>query len=189
MPLNVVNKKIGYEGKIIRVMESTMSDGRVFEKAIRSPGTRIIIYDEEKDQLLLNKEYRQEINDDDYRLPGGKVKDSIKEWDEIKDRADLLDLIAESCKKEAVEEAGVEVEDISLFTVSTSGGPTVEWSLYFFVAGKFKKLESQKLEVGEDIKPSWFSSKEAIEICLSGRMKEGRSAAALLQFFRVKGKI
>lgn len=184
------NKPItAYKGLIFRVEQTTMPDGRVFEKAIRSPGTRIIIYDEKKDQILLSREFRQEIGEYDYRLPGGKVRDKIKDWDEIKDRADLADLIAEACKNEAKQEAGVELNKLNPFTTSTSGGPTIEWTLFYFVSTDFTELGKQSLEAGEDITKVWKTSQEAIELCLSGKMKEGRSAAALLQFFHSKGKI
>ena len=189
MPLTEVSKKVAYEGQIIRVIETTMSDGRVFEKAVRSPGTRIIIYNKIGDKILLSREFRQEIDDYDYRLPGGKVRDKVRDWDEIRDREDLLDLVAEASKKEAREEAGIEVNNIKLLTTSTSGGPTVEWTLYYFVTEDFTELNKQDLEVGEEIKAMWVDVNEAIEICLSGKMKEGRSAAALLQFFHSIGKI
>lgn len=43
----------------------------------RPPGVRAIIINE-NNQILLSKEFRYELNTFDYRLPGGKVFDSIK---------------------------------------------------------------------------------------------------------------
>ena len=183
MTLTVANKKIGFEGKIIRVEVMEMSDGRVFEKAIRSPGTRIIIYDEKEDKVLLSKEYRTEISDYDYRLPGGKVRDEIVEWDKIKDDPGVDDFIAQAAIKEVREEAGIKVNQIKLFKVVTSGGPTIDWTLYYFVTNDFELLDTQELEPGEDIQTEWVERSKIFEICLSGQIKESRSVATLLQYF------
>lgn len=167
-----------------------MSDGRVFEKAVRSPGTRTIVHDRTNDKILLNEEHRRYINDDpDLRLPGGKVRDRIEEWDKIKDKPELIDIIAEAAKKEMREEAAIETNKIQLFTVSPSGGPTIEWTMYYFVVNDFKQLEKQVLEVGEDIIPQWHSIQETIEACLTGKIKEGRSAAAILQYLHSIGRM
>ncbi|MFA6250416.1 MAG: NUDIX hydrolase [Candidatus Shapirobacteria bacterium] len=181
--------KVVYQGNIIRVEETEKPDGRVFEKAVRSPGTRIIIHNKQTDKILLSREYREEIKDYDFRLPGGKVRDKIADWDDIRDRGDLPELIAEASKKEAREEVGVDVQDIRLFTVSTSGGPTVEWTLYYFVTNTFELTGKQDLEPGEEISTVWVSSQEAVDICLSGKMREGRSVAALLQYFHSENRI
>ncbi len=43
----------------------------MFETAVRSPGVRLIIVKD--NQMLITKEFRGELDDYDYRLPGGKV--------------------------------------------------------------------------------------------------------------------
>ncbi|MEI6117757.1 MAG: hypothetical protein WCP92_00380 [bacterium] len=52
------------------------------EIAKRSPGVRLIICD--GDKILITNEFRKEVNTDDYRLPGGKVFDTLKEYNEHK---------------------------------------------------------------------------------------------------------
>jgi hypothetical protein len=47
-----------------------------FEHAVRPPGLRLVL---KKDgRIVLTKEYRSEYNAFDYRLPGGKVFDSLE---------------------------------------------------------------------------------------------------------------
>jgi len=48
------------------------------EFARRSPGTRLII--EKGDKIILSREFRHELGSYDYRLPGGKVYDSLDEY-------------------------------------------------------------------------------------------------------------
>ena len=95
----------------------------------------------------------------------------------------------EGAKKEVREEAGIEILSMKSFTVAPSGGPTIEWDLYYFVVDKFNKLPEQKLGEGEHIQVGWYTIPEVIEICLSGKMKEARSAGVLLQYLHSIGKI
>jgi ADP-ribose pyrophosphatase len=178
-----------YLGEIWTVTKNIRPDGRIFEKAIRSPGTRVIIHDLLQEKIYISKEFREEINDYDYRLPGGKVRDSRTEWEKVKDDPDIKRIVEQAAQKEARQEAGVEINNLNIFTVSTSGGPTCVWDLHYFVTTDFSNLPNQDLETGEIIETNWFSITEIIEICLSGKMKEGRSAAVLLQYLHSIGKI
>lgn len=47
-----------------------------FQRFIHPPGVRVIAIKDSK--ILLTKEFRHELNEFDYRLPGGKVFDSIE---------------------------------------------------------------------------------------------------------------
>jgi ADP-ribose pyrophosphatase len=184
-----MSQEIVYDGQIIRVQKEIKPDGRIFEKALRSPGTRIIIHDSKTDRILLSREFRQEINDFDYRLPGGKVRDKYTDWEQIKSDPTLNQHIIEAGKKEALQESGIVINNCSIFTVSASGGPTIDWTLYYLTTTDYSELDHQDLEVGEDIAKVWTNIKDIIDICLSGKMKEGRSAAALLQYLHSIGKI
>src|SRR5262245_50284096 len=69
-------------GRIFRLITQRMrlSDGSEldFEFAERAPGVRVLLTDGKN--ILLTKEWRVEIHAWDYRLPGGKVVDSLKEY-------------------------------------------------------------------------------------------------------------
>ena len=54
-----------------------------FEKARRAPGVRLLII--KKNKILITKEYRDEIGEFDYRLPGGKVFDKLEEYQKNSD--------------------------------------------------------------------------------------------------------
>lgn len=173
---------IVFQGEIIEIVR----DGKR-EFARRSPGTRLIIFDKQKKSILLTKEHRQELGDWDYRLPGGKAFDTLTEYNEyLSSGKDIAEAVRKAAVKEAEEEAGVRVKNIISFHRSICGA-TVIWDLYYFVVDKFEFLDSQKLEVGEDIKPIWMSLQEAKEICLSGQMSEDRSAAVLLRYLYQHG--
>ena len=63
-------ENIVFRGKIVEVVQDAKR-----EFARRSPGVRLLII--KGNQTLLTKEYREEIKSFDYRLPGGKVFDTL----------------------------------------------------------------------------------------------------------------
>lgn len=173
---------ITYQGKIIEVVEKTVDiQGRqkIFEFARRSPGTRLII--PEGDFILLSKEFRYELNRFDYRLPGGKVFDSLEEYNYAEKSFDVLLLAAEqAAKKEAHEEVGINVTGLKFFHKSVCGA-TVEWDLYYFIVESFEK-DKQHLEEGEIISVELVHKDEVKNMCLDGRISEERSALLLLRY-------
>ncbi len=74
IPTPIGAERILYQGRIIEVVEQAMQIGKeiaVFERARRSPGTRLLI-SSSAGNILLTREYRSEVGGYDYRLPGGK---------------------------------------------------------------------------------------------------------------------
>lgn len=70
---------IVYRGKLFDIIQIPQPDGRVFEVARRAPGVRVIVHDAKEQKVLLTREFRRELDAWDYRLPGGKVFDTLNE--------------------------------------------------------------------------------------------------------------
>ena len=123
---------ITHKGTIIEVVQKEVEKNgkkKVFEYARRSPGTRLII--PKGDTVLLSKEFRNEINGYDYRLPGGKVFDTLREYNtSLHSGADINESAKNAAIKEAKEEVGVDVKDLSFFHKSICGA-TVVWDLFY----------------------------------------------------------
>src|ERR1043166_10131138 len=145
-------EKITYHGKMIEVVEApvTMSGvTKTFEYARRSPGVRLII--PRDGSVLISKEFRHELNGYDYRLPGGKVYDTLVEYnDALSSGADIAVAAQAAAVKEAQEEVGVGVEEAQIFHRSVCGASVV-WDLYYFVVSRFSEGE-RHAEAGEDIR-------------------------------------
>ncbi len=175
-------ENITYKGKIIEVVQKDVEQAgvkKMFEFARRSPGTRLII--PQGKTILLTKEFRHELDGYDYRLPGGKVYDSLDEYNSALERGvDINESAQRAAIKEAHEEAGIEVKDISFFHKSVCGA-TIVWDLYYFVVNDFSKVE-QQLEHGEDIVFEYFDCEKARGMCLDGSISEERSALVLLRY-------
>jgi 8-oxo-dGTP pyrophosphatase MutT (NUDIX family) len=176
--------EIAFRGKLFEVEQVTQPDGRVFEIARRAPGVRVIIPDTKNKKILLTKEFRRELNDWDLRLPGGKVFDSLKEYDNFrKTGQDIIEPATKKAIDESAEEAGVEIESVEFLRKSTLGA-TVEWDLYIFEATNWQHgVDGQQLESGEQIEAdNWVFYDQAQKMILDGKMQEERVALILLQW-------
>jgi ADP-ribose pyrophosphatase len=179
-----MNEEIFAKGKLFELVHLTQEDGRVFEVARRAPGVRLIIHDEAAGKILLTKEYRRELGEWDYRLPGGKVFDSLDEFEAYRmSGEDIVEIAKTKAIEEAQQEAGVEIADLELYKKSILGA-TVEWDLYVFETDNWQlRVEGQELEIGEKIEAdNWVAYDEARQMALNGSMQEERIALILLQW-------
>lgn len=186
-----MSEEIVAKGKIFELVQIQQDDGRIFEVARRAPGVRVVIVDDAAKKILLTKEFRHELEEWDYRLPGGKVFDTLDEFAAFRMRDEDILLAAKAkAVAEAREEAGIEVEEIEFVEKSTLGA-TVEWDLYVFVAHKWSLSSAgQELEIGEMIEADvWVGFEEARRMILVGDMKEGRVALILLQWLEGNGHV
>jgi len=192
VPIPAGPVEIVYKGNIIAVIRQPMQIGdkiRTFEKAVRSPGSRSIIISLDE-KILITKEYRNEIKDWDYRLPGGKVCDTLDEYLTLASSPEkILEASRRGEVKEVLEEAGIEARNISLFCAVGAGGNTVTWDLYYYIIDNFVQHPKQQLGEEEDISVAWYGIPQVAELCLSGKMKEERSASVLLRYLHTISKI
>lgn len=175
-------ERIKYKGKILEIVEFDVTQGGkqlVFECARRSPGARLII--PKGDTILLSREERHEMGGYDYRLPGGKVFDTLDEYSAaLASGADIQEAAKEGAMREAREEVGINATSLRFFHKSVCG-TTVTWDLFYFVAEKFEETD-QELGEGEDIQVQAFDRDTAKKMCLDGSIQEERSALVLLKY-------
>ena len=151
-------------GRIIELYEKEWEiDGKIklFENARRPPGVRLIF--ERDNKILLTREFRGEHDGYDYRLPGGKVFDTIEEYRSFD--GDILDAARDAALIESKEECGIIVtrEHLELLKVSHCGA-TMEWDLYYFIVRDFELTHEQDLGEGESITYDWYTRDAIIEL-------------------------
>lgn len=179
-------EEIRYKGKLFEVVSEPVEIGGKtfeFEKVRRSPGVRLIMRDGQGN-ILFTREFRRELSKFDYRLPGGKVFDSLDEFNEFKQgKGDIIEKAKGAAFKEAKEETGF-VPDALEYHSTSKLGATVEWDLHYFVASVNRSDQGvQELEPGENIEVVWFGEEEIKELILeSDKFSEERSVAALMRF-------
>jgi len=177
-------EEIVFRSRLFEVVQQPMKIGKKkikYEWTRRGPGTRLIIVHNKK--ILLTKDWRTELNDFDWRLPGGKVFDTIEEYHEaLEGKEDMLEYVIKGAKKECREETGHIPKKITHFH-TTSPGALVRWDLYYFVVEEIEEHEDgQRLEDGEIIEVHWFPFDEVKEMCMNKKIQEDRTVGVLLRF-------
>ena len=183
-----MSEEIAFSGKLFEIVHTTQPDGRVFELARRAPGVRLIIVNRDEKKVLLTKEFRSELHAWDYRLPGGKVFDSLTEYEAHRGSGEDITVAAErKAKGEGAEEAGVDIGVLKLYKKSTLGA-TVEWDLYVFEVTEWQPhADGQQLEHGEQIEAdNWVTFDEAKQMIATGQMQEERIALILFQWLNAQ---
>lgn len=148
----------------------------------RPPGIRAIIVND-KEEILLSKEYRYELELFDYRLPGGKVFDNLDDYKKSMEEDNLLEHVYKTVAKEVKEEVGILIKNPTLYTVSHAGASVV-WDLYYFIIDDYEIIANgQELEENEIIDGFvWKTKDEVIQMCLDKEIHEERTIGILLSY-------
>jgi ADP-ribose diphosphatase len=165
---NSANYREVFRGRnfAVRQEEVRLPGGEVevHEHVWRTDGTRIIALDESR-RVLLTHEYRHELTDWDWRIPGGKI-----DGDETPE---------EAAAREFREEAGYEARQLH-FLWTTTPDSTVRYQRFFFLATGLTEVGANR-DAGEKLTVHWLSLDDACSKALNGEIKEEISALALLR--------
>ena len=151
----------------------------------RAPGVRALIVDEGK--ILLSKEYRYELEKWDYRLPGGKVFESLEEYKKALENGTVLKNAEKTVRKETKEEVGIDIKNPTLLKISAAGA-RVTWDLYYFEITDYEIVENgQRLEENEFVDGfTWKTFDEIKDMCINQEISEDRSVGVILTYILKK---
>lgn len=150
----------------------------------RPPGIRaLIINKENKKKILLSKEFRYELDKWDYRLPGGKVFDSLEDYKESINEGDVQKHVDATVKKEVLEEIGLIVKSQKLIKVSHAGAGVI-WDLFYYEIDDYEiSSTGAKLEENEFVEGYVFKTfDEIIKMCENHEINEDRTVGVLLSY-------
>ncbi len=174
--------EIVYKGKLVAVERLSW---KWYERAVRPPGVRLILKNDEG-KILLTREHRMELGDFDYRLPGGKVFDDLESYLELRWNDERLQKsVIEAAEAEAKEECWIdELSNLEIVHISKAWA-TVEWTLYYvtweIVTQSWEQaLHGDELTHGIEV---WFYTPTEIQSMIrEGKMNEERSVAVLSRY-------
>ncbi|MCI8794813.1 MAG: NUDIX domain-containing protein [Bacilli bacterium] len=150
----------------------------------RPPGVRALILNKNDNQkILLSKEFRYELDKWDYRLPGGKVFDTLGLYKEAIARNDVQKYVDESVAKEVLEEVGLIVKSQKLLKISHDGAGVI-WDLFYYEIKDYEEsLDGAHLEENEFVEGYvWKSFDEIIKMCIEQKINEERTVGVLLSY-------
>ncbi len=150
----------------------------------RPPGIRaLIINKEDKKKILLSKEFRYELDKWDYRLPGGKVFDSLDDYKASITKGDVQKHVDKTVKKEVLEEIGLIVKSQKLLKISHAGAGVI-WDLFYYVIDDYEISDTgSQLEENEFVDGYVFKSyDEIINMCKNHEINEDRTVGVLLSY-------
>jgi 8-oxo-dGTP pyrophosphatase MutT (NUDIX family) len=176
-----------FDGTLVQVLQKVTERGDIHEIARRSPGVRMIILTPDN-KFLIAREKRDYLEKQwDYRLPGGKVVDTLSGYLNLLQNLEqgqdngLLDPTVESAVlKEAKEEVGITIRNPELIHISSSGG-TIEWDLWYWLIKDFDRGE-QELEHDEEIEILEMTPSEVIRLVIDKEFSEDRSRVVLMDY-------
>jgi len=179
--------------EFIQTEDKFLIDGR--EKTVkrnmvrRPPGIRALIVDLENMKILLSHEFRYELNEWDYRLPGGKVFDSLTDYKKSIQEGTVLEHVEKTVPKEVMEEIGLIVKNPKLLKVSHDGAGVI-WDLYYYEITDYEiSKDGPKLEEDEVIEGYvWKDYQEVIDLCIEGKIHEDRTVGLLTSYVLSKKK-
>lgn len=183
------SERVVFRGDLIEVIHQdfVLSRGtKTFEFARRGPGTRIVLVRADS-EILLTREFRRELGRYDTRLPGGKVFDTLVDYERARESGRALGQFAsEAAKRELEEETGYCSEHLDLLGISSCGA-TVEWDLYYFLCTNWQAPpEAFSSQEDEDVRVEWTPFSRALQMCLDGNISEERSAVHILRYIYSK---
>ena len=150
----------------------------------RPPGVRALILNKNDNQkILLSKEFRYELDKWDYRLPGGKVFDTLDLYKEAIARNNVKKYVDKSVAKEVLEEVGLIVKSQKLLKISHDGAGVI-WDLFYYEIKDYEEsLDGAHLEENEFVEGYvWKSFDEIIKMCIEQKINEERSVGVLLSY-------
>lgn len=155
----------------------------------RPPGIRALIVDDENMKILLSREFRYELNGWDYRLPGGKVFDSLEDYKKSIKENTVLEHVEKTVPKEVMEEIGLIVKNPKLLKISHDGAGVI-WDLYYYEITDYEiSKDGPKLEEDEVIEGFvWKDYDEIIDLCIQREIHEERTVGVLLPYVLEKKK-
>lgn len=152
--------RVYHEKVLIASVEKT------FEYVWRKDGTRTIAINE-KNEILLTKEYRFELQGEDWRIPGGRLNDESEP-------------IIEAASREFREETGYAAKNWQ-FLWSSTPDSTVRYQRHFLLATDLTEGETSHDLGEESIVVHWIPFEKAVGMAINNEIKEEISALSIIR--------
>lgn len=152
----------------VEVLTWTDASGRAIRReVVRHPGAVVVVPIMDAERLIMIRNYRVAVDERLWEFPAGKL-----ESDEDP---------AAAAQRELQEETGYAAASVRKLGVFYTSPGFADECMHAFAADGLSRV-GQRLEAGEDIEVQTVSRSEALRMALDGRLRDGKSIAALLMW-------
>ena len=158
-----------YRGKILnlRVDEVELQGGtKALREVIENPGAAGVVAIDDQDRLLLVRQFRYPKGEFLLELPAGKI--------------DPGETPAVCAKRELEEETGFSCPSLRPFAITYPAAAYLTESVHLFWADALVPAH-QNLDEDERISIEWVKFDKALELVLSGEIKDSKSQVGILK--------
>jgi len=161
--MKVISSKEVLKNKLFRVVDEVATDPSGFEihrMIVRHPGSAVMMAVDEKDRVLLVRQFRLPAQRELWELPAGRL--------------DPGESPLQAAKRELQEETGVKAKKwVRLISFWPSPG-YVDEKMNLFMAFELSEGEPHTME-DERIEVRWFSKRELAGLIRDGKIHDGKT--------------
>jgi len=171
--MKITSSKEVYRCRTFRITEDKATDGKGFDierSIVRHNGAAVMLAVDEKNRVLLIRQYRMPPDAFLWELPAGTIDEGEKP--------------AQTAKRELLEETGLRAKNWKkLATFYPSPGYGQE-KMTIFLATELTQGEAQPME-DERIETRWFTKKEFTEMIRSNKIIDGKTMIGYLYWAKL----
>jgi ADP-ribose pyrophosphatase len=161
--MKIISSKEVLKNKLFTIVDEVAQDNSGFEihrSIVRHPGSAVMLAVDEKERILLVKQFRLPAEKDLWELPAGRI--------------DAGETPLQAAKRELREETGYQAKKwVKLISYWASPGYVAE-KMNVFLALDLKAGEQQPMD-DERIEVDWFSRKKIREWIRKGKVEDGKT--------------
>src|SRR5579875_976222 len=158
--MKIISSKEVLSNKLFRVVDEIANDPSEFEihrLIIRHPGSAVMMAVDEKDRVLLVKQFRLPAQQELWELPAGRL--------------DPGENALQAAKRELREETGYRAKKWTKLTTFWASPGYVEEKMNVFLATELTEGKQEPMD-DERIEMKWFNRKELHSAILDGRISD-----------------
>jgi ADP-ribose pyrophosphatase len=171
--MKITQSREVYTCSLFRVTEDEAVDKtgwKMKRSIVRHRGSAVMMAVDEKNRLLLVRQYRLPANQFLWELPAGKTDEG--------------ETVAQAAKRELIEETGVRAKTWKKLVSFYPSPGYVEEKMTIFLATGLTQGESAPMD-DERIETRWFTKKEVRELIASNKILDGKTMIGFLYWARL----
>lgn len=170
--MKIVSSKEVYACSLFRVTEEEAADKswHIKRSVIRHPGSAVMMPVDEKNRVLLVRQYRLPADQYLWELPAGKI--------------DAGENALQAAKRELIEETGLRAKKWKKLAFFYPSPGYVGESMTIYLATELTEGAAEPME-DERIETKWFSKKELRELIKSNKITDAKTMIGFLHWARL----